>query len=116
MLPSTRVQILGPGKVKVAMKRTISLLILVLFVSLSLVSPTPFRSRAQTSKSAATRGQQTAPGDRAWPRGYNLSSEAQIVIYQPQVVNWDKQTHMIAMAAVSYFKKDDKKPTMGTIK
>jgi hypothetical protein len=56
------------------------------------------------------------PNDRGWPRGYSLPSEAQVVLFQPQVATWDSQKHMVAMAAVQYVAKNDKKPALGTIK
>ena len=43
------------------------------------------------------------PVDRGWPRGYSLPSEAQVVLFQPQVASWDNQKHMVALAAVSVF-------------
>lgn len=98
------------------MKRTFSTLMLILLVSLSLVWPAAVNTRAQGTRTAATRAQTEQPGDRAWPRGYSLPSEAQIVIFQPQVASWEKQKHMVAMAAVSYVKKDEQKPELGTIK
>lgn len=54
--------------------------------------------------------------DRGWPRGYSLPSEAQIVLYQPQIASWDDQKHAVALAAVSYVKKGEQKPVLGTIK
>jgi hypothetical protein len=98
------------------MKRTVSSLILILLVSLSLVWPGAIKSPAQTTKTAAPQTQRTLPGDQAWPRGYSLPSEAQIVIFQPQVATWEDQKHLVARAAVSYIKKDEQKPSMGTIK
>jgi len=98
------------------MKRTVSSLVLILLVSLSLVWPAAIKSRAQTTRTAAPQTQTAPPGDRAWPRGYSLPSEAQIVIYQPQVATWEEQKHLVARAAVSYIKKDEQKPAMGTIK
>ena len=63
-------------------------------------------------------GKQTAepPQDRGWPRGYSLPSEAQIVLYQPQIASWENQKHAVALAAVSYVAKGEQKPTLGTIK
>jgi len=54
--------------------------------------------------------------DRGWPRGYNLPSEAQIVLFQPQIASWDDQKHIVALAAVSYVAKGAEKPVLGTIK
>jgi len=54
--------------------------------------------------------------DRGWPRGYNLPSEAQIVLFQPQIATWEEQKHAVALAAVSYVAKGAEKPVIGTIK
>src|SRR4026209_404368 len=54
--------------------------------------------------------------DRGWPRGYSLPSEAQIVLYQPQIASLDDQKHAVAFAAVSYVAKGEQKPVLGTIK
>src|ERR1044071_1196515 len=54
--------------------------------------------------------------DRGWPRGYNLPSEGQIVIFQPQIASWDDQKHVVALAAVSYVAKGAERPVLGTIK
>ena len=98
------------------MKRTASSLAFILLVSLSLVWPGALKSSAQVSKTSARRGEPNLPGDRVWPRGFNLPSEAQILVFQPQVASWDGQKHLVAMAAVSYVAKGEQKPAMGTIK
>ena len=54
--------------------------------------------------------------DRGWPRGYNLPSEGQIVLFEPQIASWDDQKHAVALAAVSYVAKGAEKPVIGTIK
>jgi hypothetical protein len=54
--------------------------------------------------------------DRGWPRGYNLPSEAQIVLFEPQIASWDDQKHAVALAAISYVAKDAPKPVVGSIK
>lgn len=64
-------------------------------------------NRAQTPQVAA---------DRGWPRGYSLPSEAQLVIYQPQVASWENQKNLVALSAVSYVAKGEQKPALGTIK
>jgi hypothetical protein len=69
-------------------------------------------ARAQTRTINAS----TQPADRGWPRGYSLPSEAQVVLYEPQIASWNDQKHMVALAAVSYVTKTDTKPTLGTIK
>lgn len=64
-------------------------------------------SRAQASQTAA---------DRGWPRGYSLSSEAQLVLYQPQIASWNDQKQLVAFSAVSHITKGEQKPALGTIK
>ena len=55
--------------------------------------------------------------DKPWPRSYQAPSGAGIVIYQPQVADWQNQKHMIAYAAVSYLESVEAgKPALGTIK
>ena len=54
--------------------------------------------------------------DRGWPRGYTLPSDAQIVLFQPQIASWQDQKHAVALAAVSYVAKGAEKPVIGTIK
>ena len=54
--------------------------------------------------------------DGGWPRTYSLPSEGSILVYQPQISSWDKQTHMVAFSAVSYRSKAGDKPALGTIK
>ena len=96
------------------MRRTISSVSLLFLLSASLFHPA---ANAQVAKSTtSTRAQTQLAGDRAWPRAYSLPSEAQIVIFQPQASTWEDQKRLVAMAAVSYVKKDAKKPAMGTIK
>ncbi|HEX6044305.1 MAG TPA: hypothetical protein VFZ22_07435 [Pyrinomonadaceae bacterium] len=89
-------------------------------ISLLLVIPIGLSSavtgaKAQTP-SRAINAAATQPSDRGWPRGYSLPSEAQVVLYEPQIASWDDQKHMVALAAVSYVTKTDKKPALGTIK
>jgi hypothetical protein len=106
------------------MRKTVLLLLLIFSVSLSLVLPATSIANPQTSRATAAAPQRSARrgqsiqqlGDRGWPRGYSMPSDAQIVIYQPQVVTWEDQKHMVALAAVSYVAKDETKPTLGTIK
>ena len=82
-----------------------------LSISLSLVVPPSLaQTRAHRAPAATTA---TDPG---WPRGYSLPSEAQIVIYQPQIASWDDQKHLVAFAAMSHVAKGEHKPALGTIK
>src|SRR5436190_12936963 len=86
-------------------------------ILLSTVPAVPPITMAQTQKPSGPNALQFAdrPVDRGWPRGYSLANEAQIVLYQPQVISWADQKHMVALAAVSYIGKDEKKPSLGTI-
>ena len=103
------------------MRRTDTSVVISMFLAVALLSMNfaavgiranpPYRS-AQ----GLTSQQVEEPRDRGWPRGYSLPSEAQVVVYQPQVANWDDQKHMVAFAAVSYVAKGEEKPTLGTIK
>ena len=74
---------------------------------------------AQTTPSAQTAAQ-TVPTDAdvdgGWPRNYVTPSEASVVLYQPQVASWDKQTELILYAAVAYTPKGATQRTLGTIK
>src|ERR1051325_9227353 len=97
------------------MRQKISSLTLVLLVSVSLVSIRPSNTSAQRTQSSG-RSSSFQSVDSGWPRAFNLPSEAQMVIFQPQVMSWDGQKHMVAMSAVSYVAKDQQKPALGTIK
>jgi hypothetical protein len=88
-------------------------------VSLSLVAPGPslIPSTRATPKAQALGAQSPrVPSDPGWPRGYSLPSEAQIVLFQPQIASWVDQKHAIAFSAVSYVGKGEQKPALGTIK
>jgi hypothetical protein len=106
------------------MRRTAFLLLLIFLLGLSFVQPTASTGNphaatisAGAPQQAARRGQSIQQlGDRGWPRGYSLPSEAQIVIYEPQVATWQEQKHLLALAAVAYIAKGEAKPTLGTIK
>lgn len=101
-------------------------MILVIILGLSLVFsvstmaiPASAGRTANTLQGSSGRTQSESlqqPQDRGWPRGYSLPSEAQIVIFEPQFASWEKQTHAVAFAAVSYVAKGEKKPALGTIK
>ena len=62
------------------------------------------------------RGTAAAPVDGAGRGCYDLPSGGTILVYQPQIASWDKQTHMVAFSAVSYRGKAAEKPALGTIK
>jgi hypothetical protein len=57
----------------------------------------------------------TAP-DGGWPRQIETPSGASIILYQPQVVSWKDQKHLVAMCAVSYTPKGAAKPDLGTVR
>lgn len=54
--------------------------------------------------------------DGGWPRIYETPLGAEVVLYQPQISDWERQAHMTAYAAVSYFPKGEKEAALGTIK
>ena len=54
--------------------------------------------------------------DGGWPRVYDLPSGGTILLYQPQIATWDKQTHMVAYSAVSLRASGAEKPVLGSIK
>ena len=57
-----------------------------------------------------------AAGRSGWPRTYTTATGARVQIYQPQIVSWEGQTHLVAYAAVSYEANGTGKPALGTIK
>jgi hypothetical protein len=85
-----------------------------ILTSLSLTPIVPAPGALQQSLARSNAPQPMA--DKGWPRGYSLPSEAQLVIYQPQIASWENQKHLIALAAISYVAKGEAKPAMGTIK
>ena len=84
----------------------------------------PAAAPAQAPAQPATRSPRSrrpprpppTPVDGGWPRMYSLPSEGSILVYQPQISSWEKQTHMVAFSAVSYRSKAGDKPALGTIK
>jgi hypothetical protein len=99
--------------------------ILSLLVSVSFVCPGAISGNSQAKKhphhsppqsSRAINRAAELSGDRGWPRGYSTPSEAQIILYQPQVASWTDRQHMVALAALSYIAKGEQKPTLGTLK
>ena len=85
--------------------------IVVTVLSLTLVVPGLCLSAGAAAQQPAKRNAATqTASDRGWPRGYSLPSEAQIVIYEPQIANWDEQKRLIAYTAISYVVKGEQKP------
>ena len=70
----------------------------------------------RSPQSAARTASNQPATDRGWPRGYSLPSEAQLVIYEPQIASWQDQKHLVAFTAVSYVAKGEQKPALGTVK
>jgi hypothetical protein len=73
-------------------------------------------SQTTGTSPAARRPSSVSQTSDVWPRAYALPSEAQMVLFQPQAQSWEGQKRLVAMAAVSYTKKDAPKPEIGTIK
>ena len=67
-----------------------------------------------TAKPAA--GPTPGPIDGGWPRAYDLASGGSILVYQPQISNWDSQKHLVAFSAVSHRATGAEKPALGTVK
>jgi hypothetical protein len=67
-------------------------------------------------KPASAAASSAQPVDGQWPRVHDVSGGGTILVYQPQIASWDKQSHMVAFSAVSYRGKTDEKPALGTIK
>jgi hypothetical protein len=73
----------------------------------------PASARPASTTTAAT----APPVDGGWPRVYALASGASMLLYQPQIASWDKQTKLVAFSAVSYrASATETKPAMGTVK
>ena len=79
-------------------------------------APTPALGRASRPAGREAAAAAAPPVDGGWPRTYSLPSEGSILVYQPQISSWDKQTHIVAFSAVSYRSKAGDKPALGTIK
>src|SRR3954466_10750036 len=94
--------------------------IVVTVLSLTLVVPAVCLSAHSATVPIQQASRQTAvtqtAADRGWPRGYSLPNEAQVVIYEPQIANWDEQKHLVAYAAASHVAKGEQKPALGTIR
>jgi hypothetical protein len=98
-------------KVSAFIVTALSVTLLMPAVCLSAGSPTAPTQQASTRNDITQKA-----SERGWPRGYSLPSEAQMVIYEPQIADWDQQKHLIAYAAVSRVAKGEQKPALGTIK
>ena len=54
--------------------------------------------------------------DGGWPRAYETATKARMLLYQPQIANWDGQRHMVAYAAAAYEAPGAKGPVLGTFR
>ena len=79
-------------------------------------SPAPAKAASPAPKAATPATASPAPVERGWPRGYETPTGGRIVLYQPQVVSWDDQKRMVALAGVSFLAKGAQKAALGTIK
>src|SRR5262245_36689385 len=78
-----------------------------------LAAQTPAQKPAAPAAAAPSAAQD---GGGGWPRGFTTATGADLVMYQPQIQSWPNQKHLTAYSAVSYMKKGETKPAMGTIK
>ena len=85
---------------------------LVCLLAFSLVIPPALSVAAPAPEDPAA----AAPADGGWPRAYPTASGGRLTIYEPQIVIWQDQKRMVAYAAVSYMGKDDKSPSLGTVR
>jgi hypothetical protein len=65
---------------------------------------------------ADTSDDDASTGDGGWPRAIEAPSGALIVLHQPQVLSWEKQRRLVAMAAVEYTPKGGGQPSLGTVR
>jgi hypothetical protein len=82
----------------------------------SAAKPTASPTAAKPAASPAAAAPQAPPPDGGWPHFYSLPSGGSLLLYQPQIANWDQQKHMVAYSAVSYRAQSADKPALGTIK
>lgn len=80
-------------------------------------APTAVAAPAPAAPAPAPADADSVPDpDGGWPRLIAAPSGADIVLYQPQVLSWEGQKHIVAMCAVSYMPKGAQKPELGTIR
>src|SRR5262245_39301416 len=83
----------------------------------SAAKPAPAAAKATPVKTATKAPAATsAPVDGGWPKAFSTPTQAELLMYQPQIASWDKQQHLVAYSAVSYFVKGAQKPALGTVK
>jgi hypothetical protein len=85
---------------------------------LLMVSSSVSAAAADTS-TAPSSGASAAPAaapDGGWPRSMSMASGATLIMYQPQLLSWDGETQLVAMAAIEYLATASATPQLGTIK
>ncbi len=98
------------------MRILVSRFLVPVFILSLLPMPGSAQGTTATKPRTSARSSLQRPDGGNWPRGFSTPSEAQVILFQPQVANWEKQKHLVAFAAVSYVAKGEAKPTMGTLK
>jgi len=83
-------------------------------------APTPEPAPQVATPAPATAAAAAAPADAVpeppgWPRLIETAAGSKIIIYQPQVLSWDRQRDLKAMAAISHQAKGATKPSLGTL-
>jgi len=76
----------------------------------------PAQTAQAAAKPAAAQPAAPPPVDGGWPRYHSVPSGGSLLLYQPQIASWDKQTHLVAFSAVSYRTTTAEKPALGTVK
>lgn len=71
---------------------------------------------AAAAPAAAAPAPEAPPADGGWPRAIQTRTGGLLIIYQPQLVSWKDQKHLVAMAALSYTAKGAQKAKLGTIR
>ena len=54
---------------------------------------------------------QYAPGE--WPREYDYDDGSKLVLYQPQVTNWEDYEHLEMMIALAFSENESESPSVG---
>ena len=88
--------------------------VVVIVLMVSLMAPAMV-VRAQRQAAAAAAATPQAP-DGGWPRHYVATDGAALVMYEPQIANWENRTLLTLHAALSYTPKGSQDaPLLGTI-
>ena len=53
-------------------------------------------------------------GELVWPREYSNEAGAKLVMYQPQVTNWEEAKHLEARLAIAFSAPGAETPSLGT--